>query len=208
MLMEETLKHKFRDIEQKCRLISESAHDIHKAIEGLSKTGTFFGITSDNVIDLVREYRIRNGKMPMTSKSIQEAFRPDKIEIGAGWPPSIITRTKKAIRSEVFAANVQGKLYDLLPLHNVLTDYEGTIRRQGDTVRIMKPLPMFSLASRTFDLLIDRKVVVSGLQGIAIKLSHEIMSSNLYKWKAFAAHVFQLSEDRFAVIYGILEDKS
>ena len=229
--MEEILKRKFNDMEQKCREISESAHDIHKLIEGLSKTGTFFGMTGENIADLHCEYELRNGKMPMTSESIQEAFRPDKIEISeqsmkrfwgqpafARWFQAGVLKTKTDestigdMPSKVFTGKVQVALYRGLPLDDVSTDYIGELLCQGDTVRITISPTMSSAAyiSPCIDLTADNRIILSIKEGITVKeaaleIAIKIMDKHRYRWKAFAAQIFYRPEGYLDVIYGIVE---
>jgi len=42
------------------------------------------GMSFQNIMDLRNEYLIRGGKEPMTSESIRNTFRPDKIEVSNG----------------------------------------------------------------------------------------------------------------------------
>ncbi len=73
--MEERLKYNYMDVKKRCK-------ELLSLVDELSQMGTFFGATGENVIDLISEYDIRGGKHPMTTGSIIEAFRPDKIKIG------------------------------------------------------------------------------------------------------------------------------
>jgi len=128
------------------------------------------------------------------------------LDLVRGWPLST-SQIRKKVDSELFAAKVQINLYDILPLDNVLTDYDGTILRQGDAVWIR------SATKRIDTIVADNRLAVSTHQDLtakeaAKKIALGIMLSHLYKWKAFAARVFQYSEDHLDVIYGVVEDKS
>ena len=107
-----SVRDKLSLIKSESQRIARSNRKILDALAGIdNRENTIFGATVENIIDLISEYELRGGKHPMSSKSIKEAFRPDKVKIGDGWP------------LKVFSGKVQVRLYDILPLVGVATSY-------------------------------------------------------------------------------------
>ncbi len=203
--MEERLKYKYKEMKEKCE-------ELLSIVTEMPRTGTFFGATGENVIDLITEYEIRGGTMPMTSESITKAFKPDKIRIGTlpggkgKWPYWGISEQKRAQPGGVLVA-----LYKILPLDDVMTDYEGTIRARDDLVRIRNKPVLFKIPTSFFNLTCDNSFTVPSdlsVEKTASKIAQEIMTKHLYRWKAFAAHIKYRSEGYLEVIYGVLEKDS
>ncbi|MCK4786886.1 MAG: hypothetical protein KAV87_24225 [Desulfobacteraceae bacterium] len=82
-----TTRDKLEVIKHETKELAGSLKKISDALAGIdSRSATICGATLENILDLIYEYEIRNGKHPMSSKSIKKAFRPDRIKIGNAKP--------------------------------------------------------------------------------------------------------------------------
>lgn len=80
--MEDRLKYKYSKIVDMCVTLGNDASKLRGYVDDLAKNGMFFGATAYNIIDLLAEYELRGGTMPMTSESIKKAFsRSNDIEL-------------------------------------------------------------------------------------------------------------------------------
>ena len=199
--MKERLKYKYVEMVNDCIALSDTAKKLRRQIDNLAET-------DGHIIDLITEYESRGGTMPMTSESITKAFRPDKVKIGTlpnidfvkKWATDASKAMRNAASADAFATRVQIALYKALPLDDVLTDYEGSIRKQGDRVRFSGFINL--VCGSVFRT--DKLYTISKM---ALEISQHIMSKHLYRWKAFAADIAYIPGPYgyLEVIYGVGE---
>lgn len=127
----------------------------------------------------------------------------------SGQPSELINLSEQRER-EMYLKKVLTRLYNLLPLDDVLTDYYGEILRQGDEILFE------STRGNRVKLIIDKNHFfcaknVGDVEKTASTAAKAILSYHKAKWIAFAAQAFYRSvvdqDDCFHMVYGVLEDR-
>jgi len=170
----------------------------------MDNTFILFGMTMQNIIDLKREYQNRGGVETMTSESIQEVFRPDKVKVPS-YSRSIIAASMgyktvgepawaywgvndESLKEEVISQYLTESIAHAMP-DTCNTNWQGMIDRRGD--RVISRLPSG-----------DREIVCDCEKGFYVDCKNfKAMTDTIIrylitrngakiKWRHFAVRVF------------------